>query len=257
MNTITDSSHKPDRKAFEEAKLKILGTQRQRLGIGTLAEKTVHAILKNYYEPREEKQEVPLAGYVADIFTGQEVIEIQTRQLDTMKDKLSVVLALDPVTVVHPIPREKWLIWVDQDSGALTPRRKSPLKGSPYTAFTELYGIKMFLNQKNLRLRLALLDIEEYKLQNGQRKGRKKGAASYDRIPLEFVQEVTVDSREDYLQFIPPDLADEDFTSKDFAQAARIKIPLAQTVLHVLYHVGAVDRVGKKGRLYLYRAMPR
>ena len=52
MNTITDSSHKPDRKAFEEAKLKILGTQRQRLGIGTLAEKTVHAILKNYYEPR-------------------------------------------------------------------------------------------------------------------------------------------------------------------------------------------------------------
>ena len=39
MNTITDSSHKPDRKAFEEAKLKILGTQRQRLGIGTLAEK--------------------------------------------------------------------------------------------------------------------------------------------------------------------------------------------------------------------------
>ena len=80
MNTITDSSHKPDRKAFEEAKLKILGTQRQRLGIGTLAEKTVHAILKNYYEPREEKQEVPLAGYVADIFTGQEVIEIQTHR---------------------------------------------------------------------------------------------------------------------------------------------------------------------------------
>lgn len=229
MNTITDSSHKPDRKAFEEAKLKILGTQRQRLGIGTLAEKTVHAILKNYYEPREEKQEVPLAGYVADIFTGQEVIEIQTRQLYKMKEKLSVFLALYPVTVVHPIPREKWLIWVDQDSGALTPRRKSPLKGSPYTAFTELYGIKMFLNQKNLRLRLALLDIEEYKLQNGQRKGRKKGAASYDRIPLEFVQEVTMDSREDYLQFIPPDLGDEDFTSKDFAQAARIKIPLAQT----------------------------
>ncbi len=39
--------------------------------------------------------------------------------------------------------------------------------------------------------------------------------------------------------------------------ASRADPILAQTVLHVLYHVGAVDRVGKKGRLYLYRAMPR
>ena len=39
----------PDKKAFEEAKRKIIGIDRQRLGIGTLSEKTVHAILKNYY----------------------------------------------------------------------------------------------------------------------------------------------------------------------------------------------------------------
>lgn len=246
----------PDKKAFEAAKMKIVGSQRQRPGIGTLAEKTVHAVLKNYYEPREEKQEVPLAGYVADIFTGEEVIEIQTRQLFKMREKLSVFLALYPVTIVHPIPREKWIIWVDQDSGNLSPRRKSPLKGSPYTAFTELYGIKKFLNQKNLRLRLALLDMEEYKLLKSPGGGRKKGAASCDRIPIEFVREVAVDSREDYLQFVPPPLKECAFTSREFAQAAGIKTSLAQTVLHVLHYVGAVDRVGKKGRMYLYQVMP-
>ena len=41
----------PNREAFENAKKKIIGIDRQRLGIGTLSEKTVHAILKNYYQP--------------------------------------------------------------------------------------------------------------------------------------------------------------------------------------------------------------
>ena len=33
---------------FEAARTKIVGIERERRGIGTLAEKTVHAILKNY-----------------------------------------------------------------------------------------------------------------------------------------------------------------------------------------------------------------
>ncbi len=44
------------------------------------------------------------------------------------------------------------------------------------------------------------------------------------------------------------------FTSKEFAAAARIPLSLAQTVLNILYHVEAVARVGKRGRLYLYEA---
>ena len=43
-----------DKERFEEAKKKVIGRDRQRLGIGTLSEKTVHAVLKNYYEPDEE-----------------------------------------------------------------------------------------------------------------------------------------------------------------------------------------------------------
>lgn len=103
----------PDKKAFEEAKRKIIGIDRQRLGIGTLSEKTVHAILKNYYEPDEDRQEIPIENYVADIFAGGEIIEIQTRQFDKLRGKLSAFLPLYPVTIVYPIPREKWIIWID------------------------------------------------------------------------------------------------------------------------------------------------
>ena len=59
---------------FEQARNKIIGVDRQRLGIGTLSEKTVHAILKNYYEPDEDKQEIPIENYVADIYADGQII---------------------------------------------------------------------------------------------------------------------------------------------------------------------------------------
>lgn len=243
----------PDRKAFEAAKRKIIGMDRQRLGIGTLSEKTVHAILKNYYEPDEDRHEIPVGNYVADIYAEGEIIEIQTRQFDKMRGKLNAFLPLCPVTIVYPIPHEKWIIWIDEESGALSKKRKSPLKGNPYVIFPELYKIKMFLKDPNLRFRLAFLNMEEYKLLNGWSKDRKKGASRYDRIPTELVREMEIVCPQDFLQFVPLEL-EEPFTSKDFAKAAHIPLPLAQTTLNILYHMETVARVGKKGQLYLYEA---
>lgn len=244
----------PDKEAFENAKKKIIGVDRQRLGIGTLSEKTVHAILKNYYEPDEDRQEIPIENFVADIYAEGEIIEIQTRQFNKMREKLKCFLPLYPVTIVYPIPREKWIIWIDEESGELSRKRKSPVKGNPYFVFPELYKIKSFLKDPNLRLRLALMDVEEYKLLNGWSRGRKKGATRYDRIPTELVEEVEISCMEDYMQFVPYELEGE-FTSREFAKAAHIPVSLAQNVLNILYHVGTVTRVGKKGNQYLYAVL--
>lgn len=244
----------PDREAFEKAKKKIIGIDRQRLGIGTLSEKTVHAILKNYYEPDEDKQEIPIENYVADIYSDGEIVEIQTRQFNKMRDKLKAFLPLYPVTIVYPIPREKWLIWIDEESGELSKKRKSPVRGNVYTVFPELYKIKMFLKDPNLRLKLVFLDMEEYRLLNGWSRDKKKGSSRYDRIPTELVEEVDITCIRDYMQFVPYELEGE-FTSKEFARAVHIKVQLAQTVLNILYHVGIVTRVGKKGNQYVYEVM--
>ena len=40
-----------DELRFEAAKNRVIGINRERQGIGTLSEKTVHAVLKNYYAP--------------------------------------------------------------------------------------------------------------------------------------------------------------------------------------------------------------
>lgn len=243
-----------DREAFEAARKKVIGVDRKRSGIGTLSEKTVHAILKNYYEPDEEKQEIPIENYVADIFSDGGIMEIQTRQFNKMRNKLSAFLPLYPVTIVYPIPREKWIIWIDEESGELSQKRKSPAKGNVYLAFIELYKIKMYLKNPNLRVKLVLMDMEEYKLLNGWSRDKKRGSSRYDRIPTELVEEVDITRIEDYMQFVPYDL-EEEFTSKEFAKAAHIPVKLAQTVLNILYDIGTVTRTGKKGREYLYTVL--
>lgn len=235
---------------FEQAKEKIIGKSRERNGIGTLSEKTVHAVLKNFYAPDEDMHEIPIENFVADIYTGKEIIEIQTRNFNTMRPKLKSFLEEYPVTVVYPIPHRKWLSWIDEETGECSPKRKSPLTGSVYMAFPELYKIKMFLKNRNLRLRFLLLDMEEYRLLNGWSSDKKKGSCRFDRIPTKLVDEIVIERIEDYVQFIPPQLTR--FTSAEFAKAAHIRRPLAQTTLNILYEVEAVVRVGKQGNNYLY-----
>ena len=78
-------------------------------------------------------------------------------------------------------------------------------------AFAELYRIKNFLKYENLHFRFPLVDME-YRLLNGwSRIGRK--AHRYDRIPIALFDEVVIERREDYLQFLPIDLP-EQFTSE-------------------------------------------
>ena len=75
-----------DKERFEWARDKIVGTEREKQGIGTLSEKTVHAVLKNFYAPDEDMHEIPIEGCVADIYTGTEIVEIQTRNFDRMRE---------------------------------------------------------------------------------------------------------------------------------------------------------------------------
>ena len=43
-----------------------------------------------------------------------------------------------------------------------------------------------------------------------------------------------------------------DFTVKEFGKAAHIPERLSQVVMNILYHMGIVERVGKKGNAYIY-----
>lgn len=236
---------------FEEACNRIVHQNVERAGIGTLAEKTIHAVLKNYYAPDISHHEKKLAGFVADAYTGKEIFEIQTRNFNTLRRKLDAFLPLCDVNIVYPVAHIKYLRYIDPKTGEVTPPRKSPKRGSPYAVFPELYRIKNYITNEHLHIRIALIDVEEYRFLDGWSQNKRKGASKNDSLPLGLYEEFSIDHLGDYAKLIPPELP-EPFTTKDFKKAAHVSQPLANVALNILNYVGAASRVGKKGNFYLY-----
>lgn len=241
-----------NKQRFDKICNDIITMEKERNRIGELSEKTVHAVLKDYFAPEREHQEVKVGRFYADICTGKEIMEIQTAHFDKLREKLTAFLKDYIVTVVYPIPHEKYMIWVDPETGELSKKRKSPKTGNPYAVFRELYKIKPFLTHPNLRIRLVLFDAEEYRMLNGWSHDKKKGSTRFDRLPTGLFDEIYLERREDYLQFVPYEL--EHFTSAQFAKSTKLTRNSAAMVLNILHDLRVVERVGKERNAYLYEA---
>ncbi|MBE5938757.1 MAG: hypothetical protein E7266_00030 [Lachnospiraceae bacterium] len=221
------------------------------MGIGTLSEKTMHAVLKLYYCPDRDMHEVVIGNYVADIYNGDRIIEIQTQNLGKLRPKLEYYLDEYKVTVVHPLIRETKIILIDETTGEHSKPRKSPRKGNIYEVFLELYRIIDYLKHPNLEIRILFTDVEEYKIRDARVKRGRLVSSRYDRIPTNVEEEIVIERYEDYLMFIPIGLG-ESFYVKDFAKEAGIHRDLAQSVVSLLYKIGILDRGERDKNGYVY-----
>ncbi len=239
---------------FEQARIKVLTNNHDPHGFGTLQEKTLHAVMKQYYVPNEDYHEVPINGYIADIYTGEEIIEIQNANFGHMRDKLAAFLPEYQVYLVYPFPHKRWIIWMDPETGEAKEKNRVRMTGSIYHALPEFFRIKQYLTDPNLHIRVPLIDLEEYRLLDGTRTKRSKkiGSHRYDRVPIELYDEVIFDSVTDYLQLLPVDLPEE-FTTTDLSKTAGIHINYARETLKLLFDIGIVARIGKDGKKYIYR----
>jgi len=240
-----------DKQLFLDTVEEISSRTPENNGIGTLGEKTVHSVLKNYLSPDPATHEIKVGAFVADICTDKGIVEIQTRSFYKLRKKLLSFLQITPVTIVYPIHNIKWIRWVNPQTGEISPPRKSPKNGTPYMIFPELYRIKEFLLNPNLRLKIIMMNMEEYRLLDGWSRDKKKGSSRCDRIPTELVNEITISCPDDYRQLLPANLPGE-FTSLEFRSASGLSRSNAQTALNILHHVGIVERIGKKGHSFLY-----
>lgn len=220
--------------------------------IGTLKEKTLHSVVKSYIEPDEQKQEIKLGRYYVDILNETGITEVQTQNFNLLRKKLDTFLPEHTVTIAYPMVATKWLFWIDEETGEVSKKRKSPLKGTYYRCFHELYKIKQYLTDSNLKIRLMLINMEEYRLLNGWSSDKKRGSSRHDRVPTEVVEEYIIEKQEDYQKLIPLTLG-KTFTSKDFAKETKLSPKLTQCGMNVLHYVGAIERIGKQGRAYLYK----
>ncbi len=216
-------------------------------GIGTLREKSLHAVLKKYYQPVESGREVRVGKYIADGVTRDGcILEVQTGKIAPIRKKLECFLERYQVILVHPVGHTRWLQTVDPESGVLSPKRKSPSKGSVWDGFRELASVPDLLCRPNLKLCMPLVNLEEMRIKHSRRKSR------LERFPVGLVKEYWFGCPEDYIRLLPEALPAR-FTSLQLAQAEGISRETAQFVLYTLFHGGFLERDGKDGRSYLYR----
>lgn len=218
--------------------------------IGMLSEKTLHAIIKKYLCEDSSFHEQKIGSYYADIFSDGEIIEIQTRSLNKLRPKLDYYLDKYKVTVVYPIVHYKYLMWIDHESGEISERRKSPRVGKIADCFFELYKIKMYLNHPNLKIKILLIDCDEYRNLNGWSKDKKRGSTRYERIPIKLIDEVDFNSPEDYNLFLN-NLPDE-FTNEDLKKELKIQLKYATIATNIFKHLNLIEVKNKIGRKNLY-----
>lgn len=244
-----------DKLRFDEACRRVNSGGRLLKGIGTRGEKTVHAVLKNYFEPYQDSQEQKIGGYVADIVGEDGIIEIQTGHFSHLKEKLSAFLSVSRVTVVYPVYAKKRIITIDGVSGEIKSRRMSPIKETPYEIFQELFPIAQFLTHENLSFVIMILECDEYRIPPesiGKKKNRRGRLSVYDRIPTALIGEIHITCAEDWEKLIPC-LFDEDYTTADLAEKADISREMASMALSALNRGGVVVRTGRKGNAFTYR----
>lgn len=226
--------------------------------VGTQNEKLIHAVLKNYYAPYSDEQEIKIGKYFADAVCENGIFEIQTKALYRLKDKLKDFTAAAHVTVVHPVEYETRTVYISADTGEIikeTPFRKAYPKSK---IFKELYSIRDQLQNEKLSIILAFLKIEKRVYFHGNtipdmrsRNSRKK--QKIDKIPLKLLDELTLSSPKDYAAaYLPKDIP-EHFTKKEFCRIC--KESELSLRLEVLRAAGVIYQTGKKGKAYIYSIM--
>lgn len=220
--------------------------------IGTLREKSLHAALKLWYAQPGDELECKRGGFVVDIVRGEQCIEIQTRNLSTMKKKLHSLLENYPVRVVHPIAKERIIVRIDKN-GEIT-SRKSPKRGTIFDLFPELVSFPALIQHPTFSLEVVFIREEQIWRDDGLGSWRRKKWSIQDRRLLEVIGSTILNTTADFAALLPPDLPPP-FEVKTLAKALRQRLPLAGKMAYCLREMGVIERVGKRGNAWLY-ALP-
>jgi len=215
-----------------------------------LAERSLHAALKQWYAHPGDRCEADVDGYVVDLVRDELLIEIQTRHCGKLKRKFERLLEGHPVRLVHPIAHERWLVKMNQD-GVVKERRKSPRRGRIEQVFSELVSIPHLIAHPNFEIEVLITREEEIRRDDGQGSWRRKGWSIVDRRLVEVLDCYLFQKPTDFLRLLPADLP-QPFTNRGLASALHQRLPVAQKMTYCLTRMGVLNVVGKQGNAHLF-----
>ena len=240
--------------------------------IGELNERSLHRALKARYGVAGSATEQAIDGFVVDLLIGDRIVEIHTGSFSPLKRKLPRLLERHPVTLVHPIARDKYIVKVaaDPDVPATghvprkrhpfqtrrveSTRRKSPKHGSVFQVFPALVSIPALLAHPNLSLEIVMTVEEEVRTVTESRGWRRRGWVSLDRQLVDVVATHRITSMADLFAMLDAELP-EQFTANDLATAMKSPRRLGQQAAFC-FRVGGLSEIcSKRGNTLVYRRL--
>lgn len=222
--------------------------------IGILNEHTLHLALKKYIEPDVSFHERKVGRFVADIKRGNEIFEIETRSFSNVKRKLDEFLKDNVVTVVYPVAKIKWVVWIDPETGELSKKHKSPKKGRACDVIPELYKLKKYICNEKFRLKIVMAEIVDYKRKDGWSYDGKRGATREERVPINYFEVFDINSSHDY-SILFDVVPDGEFTASEFAKMNKMTRMHTWSAIQIMLEACIIERIGKNGREYIYRRL--
>jgi len=216
-----------------------------------MTEYSLHVGIKEWYSVLGGQVEVKVDDFIVDVVKDGLLIEIQTRNLSAIKNKLGKLLLTNQVRLVYPIAKVKWIVYVS-NSGELVRKRKSPKKGKIIDLFIEMVHLSDLINDKNFSFEVLLIEEEELRSDDGKGSWRRRGVSIKDRKLLKVFDRVVFEDRSDFLKILPDNLG-MSFTNRDLAKKMGTSIRLAQKITYCLRKMNALTIDGKKKRELLFR----
>ena len=218
--------------------------------IGLLKETHFHAGLKRVLAPAGASFEVAVDGYVVDAVHDGLLIEVQTRNVASMREKLAVLVPAHRLRLVLPVADRKWIVRCYDDGRSS--RRRSPRRGVAEDAFRELVSIPQLLDHPNFEVEIVLTEQEELRRFVPGKAWRRKGWVVVGRRLLSVTGRRLLRQPADLLSFLPDRLPPL-FTTADLAELGGYARRTAQQTTYCLRSLGLIETAGKQGNSFLYR----
>lgn len=235
-------------------------------GINTFCEKTLHAVLKCYFESDKSKHEVPCKGYIADIKNENKIVEIQTRSLRNLCAKLDAFSAENEVLVVYPVKirltkrqyktKVRWL--TTDRTVSVNPEKsiQTMTVGERVRAFNnffvEMFGVANFACNKNIKFCAIFVEVD--KIKKGEveykRGKRVKTRIDTDNVPKSIFEEVYFTEPADWFEIVGLKFQ-KPFSVQEYAESAGLEEEQAKLVLYLLTRLNLLEKTGKRGS-YVY-----
>ncbi|KON33309.1 hypothetical protein AC477_01650 [miscellaneous Crenarchaeota group-1 archaeon SG8-32-1] len=207
--------------------------------------------MKEWYSALGGEVEVKVDDFIVDVLKDGLLIEIQTRNLSSIKKKIGTLLLTNKVRLVYPLSNVKWIVYVS-NSGDFVRKRRSPKREKIVDLFVELVHLSNLVNDKNFSFEVLLIEEEELRCDDGKGSWRRRGVSIKDRKLVKVFDRVVFEDRTDFLKILPTNVG-VSFTNKVLAKELGISIRLAQKITYCLRKMNLLIIDGKKKRELIFR----